>query len=120
VSKKAAHESDLLAFELGIRIGQPSSVMCSYNKVNGDWACENKWLLNDVLKGEWHFPGFVVSDWEATHSTVKAALSGLDMEMPGGDHFGEALETAVKKGDVPQARLDDMCIVSCGPCLLQG
>jgi beta-glucosidase len=82
--------------------------MCSYNKVNGDWACENKWLLNDVLKGGWKFPGFVVSDWEATHSTVKAALSGLDMEMPGADHFGEALETAVKRGDVPQSRLDDM------------
>ncbi len=61
LSAKAARESDLLAFELGIRIGQPSSVMCSYNKVNGDWACENDWLLNHVLKGAWHFPGFVVS-----------------------------------------------------------
>ncbi|WP_238398335.1 glycoside hydrolase family 3 C-terminal domain-containing protein [Edaphobacter sp. 12200R-103] len=108
ISRKSAHESDLLAFELGIRIGQPSSVMCSYNKVEGDWSCENKWLLNDVLKGEWKFPGFVVSDWEATHSTTKAALAGLDMEMPGSQFFGTPLEDAVRNGKVPQARLDDM------------
>ncbi|MEG9435107.1 glycoside hydrolase family 3 C-terminal domain-containing protein [Edaphobacter sp. HDX4] len=108
ISKQAAHESDLLAFELGIRIGQPSSVMCSYNKVEGDWSCENKWLLNDVLKGEWKFSGFVVSDWEATHSTTKAALAGLDMEMPGAQFFGTPLEDAVHRGKVPQARLDDM------------
>jgi len=108
VSKKAARESDLLAFELGIRIGQPSSVMCSYNKVMGDWACENDWLLNHVLKGAWHFPGFVVSDWDGTHSTEKAAIAGLDMQMPGEEYFGEALKQAVTAGRVPLRRLDDM------------
>jgi beta-glucosidase len=108
VSKKAARESDLLAFELGIRIGQPSSVMCSYNKVMGDWACENDWLLNQVLKGAWHFPGFVVSDWDGTHSTEKAAMAGLDMQMPGEEYFGEALKQAVTAGRVPLRRLDDM------------
>jgi beta-glucosidase len=108
VSKKAARESDLLAFELGIRIGQPSSVMCSYNKVMGDWACENDWLLNHVLKGAWHFPGFVVSDWDGTHSTDKAALAGLDVQMPGEEYFGEALKQAVTSGRVPLPRLDDM------------
>jgi beta-glucosidase len=108
VSKKAARESDLLAFELGIRIGQPSSVMCSYNKVMGDWACENDWLLNHVLKGAWHFPGFVVSDWDGTHSTEKAAMAGLDMQMPGEEYFGEALKQAVTAGRVPLRRLDDM------------
>jgi len=108
ISRKAARESDLLAFELGIRIGQPSSVMCSYNKVIGDWACENDWLLNHVLKGAWHFPGFVVSDWDATHSTDKAAMAGLDMQMPGGEYFGEGLKQAVKSGRVPMRRLDDM------------
>ena len=87
ISKKDARESDLLAFELGIRIGQPSSVMCSYNKVMGDWACENDWLLNRVLKGAWHFPGFVVSDWDGTHSTDKAANAGLHVtRMPGGEY----------------------------------
>ena len=105
---KAMHESDLLAFEIGIRIGHPSSVMCSYNKINGDWACENDYLLNKVLKGEWHYPGFVVSDWEATHTAVKAALAGLDQEQPGEKFFGKPLMDAVQGGQVPQARLDDM------------
>ena len=108
IGAKAARESDLLAFELGIRIGQPSSVMCSYNKVNGDWACENDWLLNHVLKGAWHFPGFVVSDWDGTHSTEKAAMAGLDVQMPGEEYFGAALKEAVTSGRVPLQRLDDM------------
>jgi beta-glucosidase len=108
ISTKASRESDLLAFELGIRIGQPSSVMCSYNKVSGDWACENDWLLNHVLKGAWHFPGFVVSDWDGTHSTQKAAMAGLDVQMPGDEYFGAALKEAVTSGRVPLQRLDDM------------
>ena len=108
LGRKAMHESDLLAFEIGIRIGQPSSVMCSYNKVNGDWACENDYLLNKVLKGEWKYPGFVVSDWEATHTTVKAALAGLDEQQPGDEHFGQPLLDAVQGGQVPMSRLDDM------------
>jgi beta-glucosidase len=108
IDRKAARESDLLAFELGIRIGHPASVMCSYNKLNGDWACENDWLLNHILKHDWNFPGFVLSDWEGTHSTVKAAMAGLDMEQPSSDFFGPALAQAVSSGSVPQARLDDM------------
>jgi beta-glucosidase len=108
ISSKAARESDLLAFELGIHIGQPSSVMCSYNKVMGHWACENDWLLSHVLKGAWHFPGFVVSDWDGTHSTDKAAMAGLDVQMPGDEYFGEALKQAVTSGRVPMRRLDDM------------
>jgi beta-glucosidase len=108
ISHKAARESDLLAFELGIRIGQPSSVMCSYNKVRGDWSCENDWLLNQVLKGAWHFPGFVMSDWDGTHSTDKAAKAGLDIQMPGDEYFGDALKQSVASGRVPMQRLEDM------------
>lgn len=108
IGHKAARESDLLAFELGIRIGHPSSVMCSYNKVNGDWACENDWLLNHVLKGDWKYPGFVVSDWGATHTTAKAANAGLDMEQSEQTYFGDALAKAISDGTVPQARLDNM------------
>lgn len=108
IDHKAARESDLLAFEIGIRIGHPASVMCSYNKVNGDWACENAWLLNDVLKGQWKYPGFVVSDWDATHSTAKAALAGLDVQMPGEEFFGKPLKEAIVSGSVPMSRLDDM------------
>lgn len=108
MSRKAARESELLAFEIAVKEGKPGSVMCSYNLVDGDYACENAWLLNDVLKKEWGFAGFVMSDWGATHSTVKAALNGLDMEMPGDTFFSAALKAAVEKGEVPMTRLDDM------------
>ena len=73
--------------------------MCSYNRVNGDYACENDYLLNDVLKKSWGFKGWVMSDWGGTHSTVKAALAGLDQEMPGDTAiFGDALKKAVESG----------------------
>jgi beta-glucosidase len=65
-------------------------------------------LLTDVLKKEWGFKGFVLSDWEATHSTVKAALAGLDEQQPGDEYFGAPLKKAVQDGQVPMARLDDM------------
>jgi beta-glucosidase-like glycosyl hydrolase len=76
LGRKAMRESDLLAFEIGIRIGHPASAMCSYNKINGDWACENDYLLNHVLKGNWKFPGLVVSDWEATHTQTGKGETG--------------------------------------------
>jgi beta-glucosidase len=106
VSEKAMRESDLLAFQIGMRVGHPNAVMCSYNGVNGDYACENKYLLTDVLK-EWGFKGFVVSDWGGTHSTEKASAAGLDMEQPGGAWYGEKLKDAVKSGKVPMAELDE-------------
>jgi len=111
IDKRAMRETDLLAFEIAIRDSQAGAVMCSYNRVNGDYACENGYLLNDVLKRDWAFPGFVLSDWGGTHSTVKAALAGLDQEMPGspkGPHFGDDLKKAVESGDVPLVRLNDM------------
>ena len=85
LSKRAMRETDLLAFEIGVTEGQPGTVMCSYNKVNGDWACENSYLLTDVLKKAWGFKGFVLSDWGGTHTTAKAAIAGLDNEEPGGE-----------------------------------
>ncbi len=111
IDRAALRESDLLAFEIGIELGRPGSVMCAYNQVNGVYACENGWLLNDVLKGDWGYPGFVMSDWGAVHSTVRSALAGLDQES--GDqldtqNFFEGLGRAAAKGEVPQARLDDM------------
>ena len=108
IDKRSMRESDLLAFEIGIRDSGVGAVMCSYNKINGAYACENDYTLGEVLKRNWAFPGFVVSDWGGTHSTVKAALAGLDIEMPGSDYFGDALKKAVQSGQVPQARLNDM------------
>ncbi|MGH9395194.1 MAG: glycoside hydrolase family 3 protein, partial [Terriglobales bacterium] len=105
---RAMRETDLLAFEIAVQDAQPAGVMCSYNRVNGDYACENRDLLNEVLKQSIGFKGYVLSDWGATHSTVKAALAGLDIEMPGATYFGAALAQAVAEGTVPMARLDDM------------
>ena len=78
ISAEAMRQSDLLAFELAIEKGQPGSVMCSYNLINGRWGCENDYLLNKVLKHDWGFKGFVMSDWGAVHSTAGAANDGLD------------------------------------------
>ena len=88
ISKRAMQESDLLAFHIGIKIANPGAVMCSYNRINGDYACENTYTLHDVLKQDWGFKGFVVSDWGGTHSTVKASAAGLDQEQPMADFFG--------------------------------
>jgi beta-glucosidase len=105
---RSMRESDLLAFEIALRISQAAAVMCSYNKVNGDYACENDYLLNRVLKKDFGFRGWVLSDWGGTHSTAKAALAGLDQEQPEDTHFGGALKKAVQGGEVPMARLNDM------------
>ncbi|MGA7653418.1 MAG: glycoside hydrolase family 3 N-terminal domain-containing protein, partial [Terracidiphilus sp.] len=107
VDKRAAHESDLLAFEIGVEKGHPAAVMCSYNKVNGTYACENDWLMNQVLKTEWKFPGFVLSDWGGTHSTEKASAAGLDNEEPGWNFFGDKFKAAVEAGTISQAELDE-------------
>jgi beta-glucosidase len=108
MDKRTMRETDLLAFQIAVKIAQPAGVMCSYNKVNGDYACENDYLLNQVLKKEWGFQGWVLSDWGGTHSTTKAALNGLDQEMPGDRFFGAPLEKAVDSREVPEARLNDM------------
>jgi len=107
IGKRAMRESDLLAFQIGLEIANPAAVMCSYNAVNGDFACENKYLMTDLLRKTWNFKGFVVSDWGGTHSTVKASAAGLDNEQPMDDFFGEKLKQAVQAGKVPPAELDD-------------
>lgn len=107
VSERALQEIYTPAFRAAVQKGGALCVMAAYNKVNGEYCSENKHLLLDLLKGEMHFKGFVVSDWGATHSTVKAALSGLDIEMPYGVHFGKKLLEAVKEGKVPEKVIDD-------------
>ena len=113
ISPQAMRESDLLAFEIAIETGHPGSVMCSYNRVNDLYACENSYLLSKTLKQDWHYPGFVMSDWGADHTTVRAALAGLDQESSGNTidsrlFFGKMLADAVNKGEVPKARISDM------------
>jgi beta-glucosidase len=112
IDRAQAQMSDLLAFEIAMERANPGAVMCSYNKVWGDHACENTYLLTDVLRTEWRWPGFVMSDWGATHSTAKAIASGLDQEsgypFDTKPFFGQPLLDAITKGEVPEASLDAM------------
>lgn len=112
IDKQALQESDLLAFKIAIDIGNPGSIMPGYNLVNGEWATENAYLLNDVLKGEWGYKGWVMSDWGATHSTVKSVLAGLDVEsgnnLDPSIYFGEPLRKAVEDKQIPISRINDM------------
>ena len=107
IGERALRESDLLAFEIGVKIGQPKAVMCGYNGVNGEYDCESKYLLRDLLKGEWGFKGLVVSDWNATHGTEKDLAAGLDIEQDMPKFYGEALKAAVQAGRVSMAELDE-------------
>jgi len=111
IGDAAARESDLLAFEIAIETGKPGSVMCAYNLVNAYQACDSDWLLNQVLKKDWAYPGWVMSDWGAVHSTA-SALHGLDQES--GEQldtqifFGAPLADKVRTDPAYRVRLDDM------------
>jgi beta-glucosidase len=95
-----------------MEVSDPGSVMCSYNKVWGDHSCENAFLLTDVLRKDWGWKGYVMSDWGATHSTGKAAVAGLDQQsgwpFDNKPYFGELMLKAVESGEVPEARLSEM------------
>ena len=110
IGESALRESDLLAFQIAIETGDPGSVMCAYNMVNGVYACENDMLLNRVLKQDWGYKGWVMSDWGAVHS-LEAFMNGLDQQS--GDQldrekfFDAPLRDAVVAGAIPQARVDD-------------
>jgi beta-glucosidase len=112
IDDQSARMSDLLALQIAKEDGNPGSVMCAYNRVNGVYGCESSYLLTEVLKKDWGFKGWVMSDWGAVHSTIPAANAGLDQQsgMPfdQADYFGPPLKEAVLNGWVPQARLDDM------------
>jgi beta-glucosidase len=112
IDPAAARESDMFAFEIAIERGRPGAVMCAYNQINGVYSCENEWLLGEVLKQDWRYPGFVMSDWGAVHSTVRAAIAGLDQEsgeqLDTQNFFERSLAQALTDRSVSQARLDDM------------
>ncbi|EIE79560.1 hypothetical protein G6F47_007825 [Rhizopus delemar] len=114
VDERTLHEIYLWPFARSIEAGV-GSIMCSYNRANGTYACENDYLLNTVLKGELNFKGFVHSDWSATMSTVPSANNGLDMTMPGDitfhsndSYFGKNLTDAVHDKKVSESRVTDM------------
>ena len=112
IGDAAGRMSDLLAFQIAIERGDPGAVMCAYNRVNASYSCESDYLLNQVLKRDWGYRGYVMSDWGGTHSTVPAAVNGLDQQsgwpFDSSQYFNAALKEAVENRHVPQARMDDM------------
>ena len=109
IDERTLREVHLLPFEAAVEEGT-GSIMSAYNKLNGAYASENEWLLNNILKKEWGFKGFVVSDWGATMSTVPSANAGLDIEMPWGTYFGAPLKDAVLAGLVPMSSIDEKAL----------
>jgi beta-glucosidase len=108
IPEQVLRELYLVPFEACVREAGAAVVMAAYNLVNGIRMTENAYLLGEVLKGEWGFTGLVTSDWDATRSTVPAAVGGLDLAMPGPNRFwGPALADAVRAGRVPEHLVDD-------------
>ena len=107
VDERTMRELYLRPFEAAVREGGAMVVMPAYNKVNGFYCSENAHLNNDILRGEWGFNGFTVSDWGGTHSTMGAALGGLNVQMTGDSYFGPALIDSVRAGRLPESLIDD-------------
>lgn len=98
------------AFEISVRKAQPWTVMCSYNRVNGVYASENPWLLTDVLRKEWGFKGYVMSDWGAVSDRVAGVAAGLDLEMPSSGGINDRkIVAAVKSGELDEKIVDQAC-----------
>ncbi len=106
-SERVMRELYLKPFEAAVREGGAMVVMPAYNKVNGFYCSENAHLNNDILRGDWGFKGFTVSDWGGTHSTMGAALGGLNVQMTGDSYFGPALIDSVKAGKLSESLIDD-------------
>lgn len=107
IDERTLREIYLAAFETAVKEGKPDTVMCSYNKLNGEFASENHWLLTEILRDEWGFEGYVMSDWGAVNDRVKGLAAGLDLEMPGnGGISDQDIIRAVKSGTLPESVLD--------------
>ena len=120
IDERTLHELYLPQYQAAIQQGRAGAVMCSYNRINSVYACENPDTLTTALRAQMGFSGFVMSDWGATHSTVAAANAGLDMEMGSGTYFGSALQTAITNGKVSEARLNQMVLDILTPMFASG
>lgn len=107
IDERTLREIYLKPFEIAVKNAKPESVMCSYNKVNSLWSSENPFLLTEVLRDEWGFDGFVVSDWGAVHDIVKAVSAGLDLQMPPNENITKELKASVESGDITMAEIDE-------------
>lgn len=107
IDERTLREIYLAAFETAIKEAKPDTVMCSYNRINGEFASENHWLLTEVLRDQWGFEGYVMSDWGAVNDRVKGLKAGLELEMPGsGGNTDKEIVEAVKSGELEEAVLD--------------
>lgn len=107
IGERALREIYLAGFEEAVKEGKPWTVMCSYNRVNGEFSSENRRLLTDILRREWGFDGFVMSDWGAVNDRVKGVEAGLDLEMPGCGGVNDAeIVKAVKSGRLSEQKLN--------------
>jgi beta-glucosidase len=107
VDERALREIYLKAFQIAVEKGKPDTVMCSYNRVNGEYASENKYLLTDILRKEWGFDGAVISDWGAVNDRVSGIKAGLDLEMPGNNGYNDKkVVRAVNEGALTMEELN--------------
>ncbi|NCC07352.1 MAG: glycosyl hydrolase [Clostridia bacterium] len=110
IDERTLREIYLTAFETAVKKSQPWTLMCSYNKLNGTYACENYKLLTGILRDEWGFNGLVMTDWGAMNDRVEAIKAGLDLEMPASDGINDAkIVKAVKEGSLDEKAVD-ICV----------
>ena len=107
VDERTLREIYLKPFQAGVEEGGAMAIMTAYNKVNGFYMSEQNHINNEILRGEWGFKGMTISDWGGTHSTMGAALGGLDVQMTGDRYFGKALADSVRSGAIPESVVDD-------------
>jgi beta-glucosidase len=110
IDERTLREIYLPTFEAAVKQADAAAVMCAYPSVNGQFGCENTHQLKDILRGEWRFKGFVQSDYTATHSTIPAALAGLDLEMKHDEYYDSGMKAAVTSGKLPESVVDTMLI----------
>jgi beta-glucosidase len=110
ISERALHETYMPAFEASVKQAHVASLMCAYPRVNGLYNCENTPLLARTVRGEWGFDGFITSDFGAVHSTTASVVAGLDLELPTGIYFGDALRKKVISREIPESMIDEMLV----------
>lgn len=106
IDERTLREIYLRAFEIAIKKANPTSVMCAYNKVNAVWCSENRFLLTEILREEWGYDGFVVSDWGAIHDVCRALKAGLDYQMPGNPELYASLQRGLAENRISQTDID--------------
>ena len=106
IDERTLREIYLKPFEIAVKKSNPMSIMAAYNRLNGIYCSQNKWLLEDVLRKEWGFDGAVISDWGAVHDDVACFASGLDMKMPKGEDLYENLKKGLEEGKITEEQID--------------